>query len=312
VANSIKKKGDLELSRHYPEDKKNGSLPVVLWHGLGDSSHGSISPIIDMITKKLGVFVFSVATGEGAAGDMLSSYYGNVNDQVAKVCAEMKGISELANGFNAIGFSQGGQFMRALVERCSHDGIQARSLITLGAQHQGIASVPGCSPPPSTLNSKQRDPVLEALRGTCETVQALLAQGAYLPWVRDHVVPAQYWKDTDRMGEYLEYNHFLPDINNEYSKKNPQYAANIASLDKLVLYKFSRDTTVVPSESSWFGLLNGGHVVKLHEQDLYKEDFIGLRQLDESGRLELKEIDGEHMNFTLEWFESEILQQYLA
>eukprot|EP00983_Pelagomonas_calceolata_P010953 354618-Pelagomonas_calceolata.AAC.2 len=115
---------------------------------------------------------------------------------------------------------------------------------------------------------------------------------------------------------------------------------------------------VVPSESSWFGLLNGGHVVKLHEQDLYKasghmhsamhpslptldskqlppiheydsegwsqlqrqppsaaslvlgackmfnlhckEDFIGLRQLDESGRLELKEIDGEHMNFTLE------------
>eukprot|EP00983_Pelagomonas_calceolata_P010952 354618-Pelagomonas_calceolata.AAC.1 len=42
-------------------------------------------------------------------------------------------------------------------------------------------------------------------------------------------------QDTDRMGEYLEYNHFLPDINNEYSKKNPQYAANIASLDKLAV-----------------------------------------------------------------------------
>ncbi|KAF5829085.1 Alpha/Beta hydrolase protein [Dunaliella salina] len=64
--------------------------------------------------------------------------------QVAKVCAEMKGMSELADGFNAVGFSQGGQFMRALVERCSHEGIQARTLITLGAQHQGISSVPGC------------------------------------------------------------------------------------------------------------------------------------------------------------------------
>jgi hypothetical protein len=32
--------------------------------------------------------------------------------QVAKACAEMKGMPELSHGFNAIGFSQGGQFMR--------------------------------------------------------------------------------------------------------------------------------------------------------------------------------------------------------
>jgi len=50
---------------------------------MGDSAHGSISPIIDLISKELGVFVFSIATGEGAYADMLSSYYGNVNDQVS-------------------------------------------------------------------------------------------------------------------------------------------------------------------------------------------------------------------------------------
>ncbi|KAF5829084.1 Alpha/Beta hydrolase protein [Dunaliella salina] len=119
-------------------------------------------------------------------------------------------------------------------------------------------------------------------------------------------------RDTKRMSEYLEFNPFLPDINNEYPKKNLRYAANIASLDKLVLYKFTRDTTVFPPESSWFGLMEGGRVVKLSETDLYMEDFIGLRQLDESGRLELKEKEGEHLEFTLDWFESEILQHYLA
>lgn len=36
--------------------------------------------------------------------------------QVAKACAEMKGMSELAGGYNAIGFSQGGQFMRVSIE----------------------------------------------------------------------------------------------------------------------------------------------------------------------------------------------------
>ncbi len=28
----------------------------------------------------------------------------------------------------------------------------------------------------------------------CETMQTILGKGAYLPWVRDHVVQAQYFK----------------------------------------------------------------------------------------------------------------------
>jgi hypothetical protein len=38
-------------------------------------------------------------------------------------------------------------------------------------------------------------------------------------------------------------NIFLADINNERAEKNPQYADNLASLDRLVLYRFDDDTT---------------------------------------------------------------------
>ncbi len=60
------------------------------------------------------------------------------------MCEELRAVPELANGYNGIGFSQGGQFLRAVVERCQHLGPRASKLITMGAQHQGVANIPGC------------------------------------------------------------------------------------------------------------------------------------------------------------------------
>eukprot|EP00878_Enallax_costatus_P005941 GHUV01006232.1.p1 GENE.GHUV01006232.1~~GHUV01006232.1.p1 ORF type:complete len:120 (+),score=18.55 GHUV01006232.1:110-469(+) len=61
------------------------ALPVVLWHGMGDSccSLGSMGSIKKLIEDKLGVFVHSIATGTGEYADVASSFYGNLNDQVS-------------------------------------------------------------------------------------------------------------------------------------------------------------------------------------------------------------------------------------
>jgi palmitoyl-protein thioesterase len=53
-------------------------------------------------------------------------------------------VPQLQGGYVGIGFSQGGQFMRALVQRCQHAGPRARALISVGGQHQGVATLPGC------------------------------------------------------------------------------------------------------------------------------------------------------------------------
>ena len=60
------------------------------------------------------------------------------------------------------------------------------------------------------------------------------------------LMPCSLLQDPFRLPEYLTANPFLPDINNELEVKNATYAANLASLDRLVLYRFEDDFTVVP------------------------------------------------------------------
>lgn len=70
--------------------------------------------VADAIRAELpGVFVHSIATGGGgAAGDVLSSYFGSVNDQVAAVCDQLLSIPQLKDGYVAVGFSQAGCISR--------------------------------------------------------------------------------------------------------------------------------------------------------------------------------------------------------
>jgi len=74
---------------------------------------------------------------------------------------------------------------------------------------------------------------------------------------------------------------------------------------------FTEDKTVVPKESAWFGseaiedesrfyFSPGQHrlaksIVPMREQRLYIEDWIGLRELDEQGKVVLTLCNGEHM-----------------
>jgi Palmitoyl protein thioesterase len=53
-------------------------------------------------------------------------------------------------------------------------------------------------------------------------------------------------QDPFRIDDYLANNIFLPDINNERVAKNATYADNLASLERLVLYRFEKEYTVVP------------------------------------------------------------------
>ena len=120
-------------------------------------------------------------------------------------------------------------------------------------------------------------------------------------------VQAQYYRDPDRMDAYLANNKFLADINNEIPDiDNATYVKNFASLNKLVLVLFSKDITVVPKESSWFGsyapsdgtLPGERTIIPMRKQDLYVYDAIGLRSLDERGGVVLKTCEGVHMHLT--------------
>ena len=144
---------------------------------------------------------------------------------------------------------------------------------------------------------------------------SLLSFGAYSDYLRTRVVQAQYFKDPYEHEEYLAKNVFLPYINNEVvEERKESYKKNLASLDLLLLYMWKDDKTVVPKESSLFGVYdpNTKEVVGLRQQDLDKEDWIGLRELDESGKLRLDVLEGEHMQIDWDFFNQTIVHGVLS
>ncbi|CBX99071.1 hypothetical protein LEMA_P083100.1 [Plenodomus lingam JN3] len=197
-------------------------------------------------------------------------------------------VLSAAPGLNALGFSQGGQFLRALVQRCG-DRVRVRNLVTFGSQHNGIAKYQVCG----------------SSDWLCKSYIALLKSNTWSAWVQSHLVPAQYFKAVDeRTGEpteeYLENSNFLADVNNERASKNEAYARRLAGLDHFVMYVFENDTTVIPKESGWFAYTNvtDGRVTGVREREIYKEDWIGLKKLDERGGLHFESTEGEHMQLS--------------
>lgn len=184
----------------------------------------------------------------------------------------------------------GGQFLRAYVER--HNAPPVHNLITFGAQHMGIADIPLCRP----------------FDVVCALARRAALRGAYTDFAQRQLVQAQYFRDPARLGDYLAASRFLAAANNERAaERNATYKAHFAGLGKLVLVLFLKDETVVPKESSWFGAYavpeDGADalektVVPMRLQPLYREDWIGLRTLDERGAVVLETCDGEHMVLT--------------
>merc|ERR1719384_2068651 len=101
-------------------------------------------------------------------------------------------IINLQNGFNALGFSQGGQFLRAVQQRCPELGM--KNLVTVGAQHQGVFGFPNC---PGEINY------------FCDIVRDLLSYGAYTNFVQNILVQAQYWHDPLQEDTYVEKSQLL-------------------------------------------------------------------------------------------------------
>ena len=91
------------------------------------------------------------------------------------------------------------------------------------------------------------------------------------------------------------------------------YKENLLKLDKLVLIKFSEDSTVVPRGTEWFGFYKPGQAQEMlayNETQLYLEDWIGLKSLDEDGKVDFLESEGDHLQFTDDFFFS-IIDKYL-
>ncbi|KKY14063.1 putative palmitoyl protein thioesterase [Diplodia seriata] len=263
-------------------------LPLVIWHGLGDNYLAEGLQEVGELAEKVhpGTFVYNVRLDNDAGSDRTATFFGNVTTQLEQVCEDLAAhpILSSAPAIDALGFSQGGQFLRGYIERCNKPPV--RSLVTFGSQHNGIAKFQACGP----------------TDWLCKGAMGLLRSNAWSGFVQNRVVPAQYYRELNEStglgsDNYLEHSNFLADINNERALKNETYKKNLASLEKFVMFVFADDTTVIPKETGWFAEVNATseEVTKIQDRTIYKEDWIGLKQLDEKGALIFKNTPGEHM-----------------
>ena len=144
----------------------------------------------------------------------------------------------------------------------------------------------------------------------------------------------QYWHDPIKIDEYVAKSQFIGEINNEGPNKDPSFTENLNKLENFVMVKntevFSKidlhevtismpifllfqDVTVEPRESSHFEFYAPGQdkeILPLRESALYLEDWIGLKQMDEAGKLHFYDIPGGHLQLSLEWFKTEIIHKF--
>jgi len=246
-------------------------------HGVGSNSGSMSLPGQWISTAFPGIYIKNVEIGDG----YWDSFFMNLNDQVSNFCDQIKSDPKLKDGFNLIGYSQGSLVTRGYVQRCD-GGPQVYNYITWSGPHGGQFGIP-----------------VAEWTWVFKDIWEMM----YDKDIQDHISFAEYWRDPYELSTYLTYSVFLADLNNERSTKNETYRNRMMKLNNLVLLQTTVDDIVQPPSSGWFQSYapnNDSYVIPLHQSDLYLEDWLGLKYLDEQGKLHLFSCDCPHPDYPRE------------
>ncbi|CAN4125933.1 unnamed protein product [Withania somnifera] len=186
-------------------------------------------------------------------------------------------MSKLSEGYNIIGLSQGNMVGRGVIQFCD-GGPRVRNLISLAGPHAGLAYFHCRS---SGI--------------WCILVDSLFKLIISSNFIHEHFAPAGYIKIPTGIAAYRKGCMFLPVLNNEVHR-NSTYKKRFASLENLVLIMFG----YYPDGSF-------SSVLPAQKTELYTEDWIGLKMLDEAGKVKFLNASGSHLEISVSEMKENIL-----
>lgn len=126
-------------------------------------------------------------------------------------------------------------------------------------------------------------------------VNSLVNKIIYLDILQQFIAPSNYWKNPENREGYLKNAKFLPISNNELVFNSTKKEIWL-SLKFARFIKFTEDKIIVPKESSWWGEYSQNFTeLTRFQTKLYKEDLLGIRTLEETGKADFLEFNSEHM-----------------
>lgn len=262
------------------------TYPIAVFHGILDSCDmPNTSKLVNDLKNDLGVHVECIEIGNG----YLDTIMKNMTSQVKEACEKINSNPNFQSKFNILGLSQGTLIGRYLIEKCQMKG-QVMRYMSFDGPQMGIGSIP------------------KITCGTfCDFLVNITAPIFY--GLSGRIAPADYFRFKYDQQYYMENNIFLKMLNNENEEKDEEIKKRFSSLEKVKLIKNNNDTTIVPRESSWFEFYDfeGQNIVPLKESDFYIKDYIGLRKLDEEGKLTFATFRSEHILYNIVEYWEEII-----
>ena len=254
------------------------SLPVAIFHGIGDSCSSNGMKIITKLTQNNVEDYAKCIESAGGIKDLVTPMY----KQAENACKALKEDSNFENEFSILSFSQGGLIARYIIEKCDMKGY-VKKFVSFGGPLMGTSRTPKC------------------LKGVvCHFVNNFVSFFVYYKFIQNGIGPAGYYRDNYHLKRYLEKSNFLADLNNE-NEYNENYYKRMSNLTSLVLIKFNNDTMIYPPETAWFQSLDDNdNLITLSRSEFYVKDLIGIKKLNESGAIRFISLDGEHLSFTNE------------
>ena len=230
------------------------SKPVVLLHGL-ESHAENLEQLAEWIRKSFNRTVYNIELGDGDDYSMDTP----IVQQIEEFKLTVENISELSNGFDFVGISQGGLIGRGYVQYYNtNTSFNVNNLITLVSPHGGV---------------------FHKYFGFINF---------YRTTMQEKLSFTNYWRDPTNLIKYKLFSSFLADANNEKLIKNKLYKENLERLNNFVMVYSKIDEIVKPPESGIFAFYDSDlNVINLTETELFKQDWLGLKNLQEKNSLHM-------------------------